>query len=309
MTNDKRVEKDYKNFLKLAEEMRSYLFDQGHGWNNTEIAMMINESDALTAERRRANKESSDLGNALRAERRMTDDLQSRLQEAEQKAFRLQEKWEKFSYGVAEKEMEEFKSRLQEAEQKLQDQIKNNDVKDSTLASCKNVKIAELEKEVERLKGNEYYTGFQMGQEHEQIKIKELEKEISDRKYTEQILTDTAIKDAEKIQELETRIEIEKFWAKKHAEKSNKLEARLAESEAHNSMLVKNPELLMERISKLESELSRHKAVVEAAKKLPELECKNVGNFKQPHCEVCGFYEALASLDGDKLQGGENVHP
>lgn len=121
-----------------------------------------------------------------------------------------------------------------------------------------------------------------------------------------------------KIAELEKEVERLKIYAKypfgcdnaEHfADKIMELEARLAESEAHNSMLVKNPELLMERISKLESELSRHKAVVEAAKKLPELECKNVGNFKQPHCEVCGFYEALASLDGDKLQGGENVHP
>lgn len=85
---------------------------------------------------------------------------------------------------------------------------------------------------------------------------------------------------------------------------NHRIQSRLQEAERDKLTEFAISEERQKKIERLEAELSRHKAVVEAAKKLPELECKNVGNFKQPHCEVCGFYEALASLDGDKLQGG-----
>ena len=50
-------------------------------------------------------------------------------------------------------------------------------------------------------------------------------------------------------------------------------------------------QLERERAEKL-AEASR--GLYEACLKLPEMECKNSGNFKVPHCPVCGFIEALA---------------
>lgn len=47
----------------------------------------------------------------------------------------------------------------------------------------------------------------------------------------------------------------------------------------------------------LESRLKAAEAVIEAARKLPEMECKNIGKFNKPHCAVCGFYEALKRYD------------
>ena len=42
--------------------------------------------------------------------------------------------------------------------------------------------------------------------------------------------------------------------------------------------------------------------VIAYARLLPEQACKNVGNFKTPHCNVCGFYEALSALEEKRSQ-------
>ena len=50
-------------------------------------------------------------------------------------------------------------------------------------------------------------------------------------------------------------------------------------------------------VDQLQSTIKALETVVNAARKLPSQECRNIGNFKAPHCDVCGFYEALAALD------------
>lgn len=284
----------------------------------------------LSAERRRADewKEKHDAQKrgslkttqVLKDTIEQRDELQSRLKEAELKAkeaVMLMEDYRMKLSGEDVLAFDRLEGRVQEAEaENLR-----------LLQQGGKFEIAHKELEKELASAKELWADAQSACKKHDLRADELEKEVATKQaqldsLMQQMMTErdkACLAHIQEIKELEKEVERlrkdDLDWCAVNEETENlkskikELESRLSEKDKLIEWHKQDTHTAMEWKRDLEAELFRHKAVVEAAKKLPELECKNVGNFKQPHCEVCGFYEALASLDGDKLQGGENVHP